>query len=283
MNVTKSTGYDNIPARFLKDGVNSIDTPLTYIMNLSMEKNTVPNELKVARVVPLYKKGDSNFEGNYRPVSVLPVVSKVLERIVFNQFCSYLSEQNLIYMYQSGFRRGFSTDTALTFLVDKVKNNTDKGMYTGMVLLDLQKAFDTVDHHILLGKLKAIGVQSQTVDWFSSYLKGRNQFVNVSGTNSDFKLIVCGVPQGSILGPLLFLIYVNVMLNAVNCDFYLYADDSALVVSSKCVNVIESILSENMSSISQWLVDNKLSLHLGKTESILFASKRKLRTCLECM
>ena len=271
----KSTGYDNIPARFLKDGSAAIASPVTYIMNLSLRKNYVPRDFKVARVVPLYKKGDKNFEGNYRPVSVLPVISKILERIVFNQFYSYLSENSLIYMYQSGFRERFSTDTALTYLVDKIKCNTDNGLYTGMVLLDLQKAFDTVDHEILLGKLGAIGANSQTVNWFNSYLTSRSQYVQVSDVSSNQRDVLCGVPQGSIIGPLLFIVYVNDMSNAVKCDLYLYADDSALIISGKSLTEIEKLLSDNMSLVSQWLIDNKLSLHLGKTESILFASKRK--------
>ena len=115
------------------------------------------------------KKGDRNYEGNYRPVSILPVVSKILERIAYNQFYSYLNDNNLIYEYQSGFRASFSTDTALTYLSDKIRFNMDKGHYTGVVLIDLQKAFDTVDHTILSTKLSAAGVGKSGVSWFESY------------------------------------------------------------------------------------------------------------------
>jgi hypothetical protein len=153
----------------------------------------------------------------------------------------------------------------------------DKGNYTGMVVLDLQKAFDTVDHKILLGKLSAIGLNENSVKWFESYLTDRSQVVDMDGTHSSMEKITCGVPQGSILGPLLFLVYVNDMVSAVNCKLLLYADDSALMVSHSDANIIQERLSTELTSVSDWLVDNKLSLHLGKTESILFGTKHKLK------
>ena len=242
-----------------------------------MKLSTVPTEFKTAKVVPLYKKGDCNYEGNYRPVSILPIVSKIMERLVYNQFYKYLCDKNLFYEFQSGFRSGFSTDTALTYLCDKIRFVMDKGQYTGVILLDLQKAFDTVDHDILLIKLKAIGLKQETVNWFASYLIGRKQFVEVKGSHSDLETVNCGVPQGSILGPLLFSVYVNDMSNSITCDLCLYADDSLLMVSGKNIKEIEHKLTTEMYNISEWLESNKLSLHLGKTESILFGSKRKLK------
>ena len=147
------------------------------------------------------------------------------------------------------------------------------GNYTGLVLLDLQKAFDTVDHVILCKKLEAMGIAS--VDWFRSYLSNRTQLVSVNQVESDPLNVTCGVPQGSILGPLLFLCYVNDMASSVDCKLLLYADDSALIVSGKDTDFIANKLSHELESCRQWLVDNKLSLHLGKTECILFGSKKK--------
>lgn len=161
---------------------------------------------------------------------------------------------------------------------DKIKFNMDKGLYTGMVLIDLQKAFDTVDHTILLQKLKAVGAEDRVVHWFKSYLTDRQQIVDINGVHSSPQHVTYGVPQGSILGPLLFLIYVNDMSTSVSCDLFLYADDSALMVSGKSVRDIESQLCKELHSMSEWLVSNKLSLHLGKTESILFGSKKKLKS-----
>ncbi len=277
LNVAKATGCDNISARFLKDAASEIVCPLTHIMNLSLRMESVPSDFKQARVVPLFKKGNRNFEGNYRTVSIHPVISKILERIVHNQLSTYLQENKVIYQHQSGFRQGFSTESVLTYLTDTINLCTDKGLYTGLVLIDLQKAFDTVDHNILLVKLKAIGLTNGAISWFMSYLSDRSQFVNVNGCNSSARNVICGVPQGSILGPLLFLIYVNDMVNEVTCDLFLYADDSALMVSGRNIHDIELALETSLKNLSSWLEENKLSLHLGKTESIIFGSNRKLK------
>ena len=146
------------------------------------------------------------------------------------------------------------------------------------VVIDLQKAFDTVNHKILLSKLQALGLDQVAIKWFASYLEDRQQIVQIGDTHSDSCSIKCGVPQGSILGPLLFLIYVNDMRAAVSCKLLLYADDSALLTSGKDVSEIEGVLSRELESLGEWLEENRLSLHLGKTQSILFGSKKRLRT-----
>jgi Reverse transcriptase (RNA-dependent DNA polymerase) len=189
-----------------------------------------------------------------------------------------IQEKHLFYKFQSGFRSGFSTDSCLLYLTDFIRLEIDKGNVVGMVLLDLQKAFDTVNHSILLRKLKACGLGDSICNWFKSYLSDRQQLVDISGTFSSHSLITCGVPQGSILGPLLFLIYVNDMPAVVKNKLLLYADDSAILVSGKNVSDVEKALSDDLLGVSQWLIDNKLSLHLGKTESILFGSRQKLRS-----
>ena len=159
--------------------------------------------------------------------------------------------------------------------MDYIRILKSKGNYVGMVLLDLQKAFDTVDHEILCNKLEAMGINF--TKWFKSYLGGRQQIVIANETRSDPGIVTCGVPQGSILGPLLFLCYVNDMPISIKCKLLLYADDSALIVSGSDPQTIADKLSEELESCRKWLMDNKLSLHLGKTEAILFGSKRILR------
>ena len=231
---------------------------------------------KFAKVRPLYKKNKKTEVENYRPVSVLSIVSKILERAVHMQLEKYLTDSNILYSHQSGFRKQFSTDTCLINLMDYINNSISEGDYVGMVLLDLQKAFDTVNHTILCEKLKIMGVGC--VEWFMSYLSNRKQIVIVNNVKSSPGLVTCGVPQGSILGPLLFLCYINDMPLSVKCRLLLYADDSALLVRGKDPNHITQMLSDNLKSCSNWLIDNKLSLHLGKTESILFGTKRKLKT-----
>jgi hypothetical protein len=273
----KATGLDGIPSRFIKDSGPIIAGPLAHIINLSVIQGIVPDDLKSARVIPLHKKNDKTDVGNYRPVSILCVISKILERVIYDQLEVYLSKNNILYEYQSGFRPGFSTDTCLIHLTDYIRFQMDKGHFVGMVLLDLQKAFDTVNHSILLMKLKCIGLSDPSIRWFTSYLSERRQLVEVSGTMSSAASITCGVPQGSILGPLLFLIYVNDMSAVVKSKLLLYADDSAILVSGKNKQDIEKILSDELNAVSQWLICNKLSLHLGKTESILFGSKPRLR------
>ena len=162
------------------------------------------------------------------------------------------------------------------YLTDFIRYQTLKGLYTGMILFDLQKTFDTIDHLVLCDKLRAMCVGS--VDWFKLYLSGRNKFVQVNDTYSDSSPITCGVPQGSIWGPLLFLCYVNMEISiSPKLKLLLYADDSAFLFSLKNSEVISRKLSSVLQSCSKWLVDNKYSLHLGKTECILFGSRRKLR------
>lgn len=164
-------------------------------------------------------------------------------------------------------------------LCDHLKTEMDKGNYTGMVMIDLQKAFDCVDHSLLIRKLGAMGVAS--TDWFRSYLNDRSQCTQVGGVDSEFMEINCGVPQGSILGPLLFLCYINDMAAALKCKLSLYADDSALVYSGSDPVEVASFLSAELDTCRKWLVDNRLSLHLGKTECILFGSRRRLAADVE--
>ena len=271
----KAIGLDDISSLFLRDGADCITLPVSHIINTSIMTECVPNGFKEAKVIPLFKKGSRLDPGNYRPVSILSVLSKVLERSVYVQLSEYLEKRELLSHAQSGFRGGYSTDSSLICLTDFLKREIGKGNFIGMVLIDLQKAFDTVDHEILLAKLGAVGVDS--VDWFKSYLFDRRQCCEVSGARSEFLPISCGVPQGSILGPLLFLIYINDMSLSISCSLSLYADDSAIYFAHKDASIIAERLSKELSSCKRWLVDNKLSLHIGKTESLLFGSRGRLR------
>ena len=275
LNTSKGTGLDMIPARFLKDSAKAICTPITAIVNLSITSGIVPQDFKCARVKPLFKKNSRQEVGNYRPVAILSIMSKILERAVYVQLSEYLRANHVLDDFQSGFRKGYSTDTCLIHLTDYIKDNMAQGYYTGMVLIDVQKAFDTVDHGILCEKLRTMGVGS--VDWFRSYLTERRQLTDVNGTHSKWGDISCGVPQGSILGPLLYLCYVNDIRISVTCKMLLYADDSVLLVRGKDPDEISSLLGTNLQSCNNWLIDNRLSMHLGKTECILFGPKSKLK------
>ena len=287
LNPNKSTGLDKISPRFLKDGAAVLKIPLTHIINQSICSGTVPNDFKTAKVIPLFKKSNNTEACNYRPVSILCAVSKILEKAVYIQLEQFLVNNNLLYEHQSGFRSSHSTDSCLIHLFDHIKTQSSRGLFTGMVMLDLQKAFDTVNHDILCDKLKLMGLES--VQWFRSYLSDRNQVVNINNVTSPPLNITCGVPQGSILGPLLFLSYVNDMIISIDpdCKLILYADDSAILFSHRDPNIISEKLGKVLESCNEWLVDNKLSLHLGKTECMIFGSKRKIKSAkdfkVDCM
>ena len=282
MNVqtTKAAGIDNIGGRFLKEGATILAQPIAQICNLSIKSSTFPTNCKVAKLRTLFKKGSKTDPKNYRPISLLPIISKVIEKIIHDQTQKFLAENEVIYHFQSGFQSNHSTDSCLSFLNDKILQGFDSGIYTGMILIDLQKAFDTIDHKILIEKMPYFGFSKEVIDWFNSYLSDRTFKVSVNDSISSPGSLTCGVPQGSILGPLLFLLYVNDMPQSVECDLFLYADDSCLVFQHKDLNIIEKQLNKDFANLCDWFVDNKLSIHFGedKTKSILFASKRKIKS-----
>ena len=253
--------------------------PVTQICNLSIKLSHFPHDCKLAKLKPLYKKGSKTDPKNYRPISLLPIVSKIIEKIIHDQTMEYLTDNKILYRYQSGFRKNHSTDTCLSYLTDKILTGFDSGLLTGMILIDLQKAFDTINHDILLKKMSLAGFSCQSITWFESYLSNRRFQVNIKNKYSNVANINCGVPQGSILGPLLFLLYVNDMPQAVDCELFLYADDSCLVYQHRDAKAIETKLNNNFSSVCNWFVDNKLSIHFGedKTKCILFGTKKQLK------
>ena len=185
IDISKAAGTDKISKRFLKDGVNILAKPIAKVCNISIFSGLFSSECKIAKLKPLYKKGSKINPGNFRPISLLPLISKIIERIVYDQVEINLLKNNILYNYQSGFRKNHSTDLCLSFLNDKILKGFDKGLFTGMILIDLQKAFDTINHEILLGKLHAIGFPEKAVAWFKSYLSNRAFKVNINNHFSD--------------------------------------------------------------------------------------------------
>ena len=174
--------------------------------NLSIQTGIFPDELKIASVTPIFKGGENWNLGNYRPISVFSCFSKILERIMYNRLYKYLTDNNILYKKQFGFQTGHSTEHAVIQLVDQINSNVEKDQYTLGVFIDLSKAFDTVDHKILIAKLENYGIKGINLLWFISYLEHCKQFIQYDISSTSYKSIICGVPQGSVLGPLLFLI-----------------------------------------------------------------------------
>ena len=231
------------------------------MFNHSLKSSTFPQIWKDGKVTPIFKSGDRLNMSNYRPITVLPILSKILERFVHMQICNHLSENNILSPQQFGFRPKLLTSTALVFFTDNILDNADNGLVTASVFLDFIKAFDTVDHAILLRKLKSVGLDDNSLSWFHSYLTSCRQITSINDTLSTSLPVTVGIPQGSILGPLLFIIYVNNMPNVIkHCKIILYADDTLLCCSSTLANDIKKYVNEDLNLISQWLADNLLTL-----------------------
>ena len=273
----KATGLHRIPSNLLKMAASIVAPSLTSIFSKSILTGIYPNDWKAAKVTPLFKKGLKSDPNNYRPISAIPVVSKVLEKIVYNQLYHYLDDNKLLLGCQSGFRSLHSTLTALLEATDAWSVNIDNGLLNGVVFIDLTKAFDTIDHEIILRKMSYLGVDQATIKWFSSYLSGRTQRCSVNGKLSTARTLSCGVPQGSILGPLLFLIYINDLPNSLqNAVPRMFADDTNLTLSVKTLTELKLALAPELNNLSCWLKANKLSLNVAKTELMIIGSRQRL-------
>ena len=278
-----SSGHDGLSSIQLKYISSEIITILTRIINQSLCTGIFPNSLKIAKISPIFKKGDPHITDNYRPISLLPVISKVIEKVVFLQVYNYFVENKLLYDSQYGFRKLHSTEYAALEFTDQIIINLDQGKLPLAIFLDLSKAFDTIDHSILIHKLHYYGIQGTALNWFKSYLYNRKQYVQFNNCNSSHSAITTGVPQGSILGPLLFIIYMNDISEVTNkFHFTLYADDTSLIepictftTDLKNYTEASNTINQELKLITDWLCLNKLSLNAKKTKTMIFHHRQR--------
>ena len=273
---TRSSAADGLDNYCVKVSADIIAGPLHHIISLSIMQNKFPTSWKFAKVVPLHKKDSVLERKNYRPVAILSPLGKIVEKIAYEQIYNHFSKNKIFHENLQGYRENRSTQTALLQMYDRWVRAAHAGRVTGVVLLDLSAAFDLVDHQLLLDKLGVYGVDKDFCQWICSYLSGRHQAVWIDHCFSPFLPSDVGVPQGSNLGPLFFLIFYNDLLFSLNCELDAYADDSTISASGADVEEIGNILTENCSIVSTWMMRNKLKLNAEKTHLITVGTSNRI-------
>ena len=267
-----SYGFDGLSNKMLKQLVTSIRGPLSYICNLSFRTSVFPDRMKIAKVIPLFKGGDKTLCENYRPISLLPVLSKIIEKIVYVRVVNHLEENNILYSKQFGFRRDHSTNDAINTFVNDILRSNEAGLDVLAVFIDLKKAFDTCSHTTILNKLRKCGIDDTLLEWFRNYFRGRRQLVTVNGEISANHDVTLGVPQGSLLGVLCFQLIINDLHKSLKwSSAILYADDTTIYVVGSNLKFLVQKINADLASLSQWLQANKLSLNTKKTKFMLFS------------
>ena len=276
-----SSGHDEITNTLLKELSDQILDPLTYIFNLSLSEGTFPTEMKIADVSPLFKGGNKQLLDNYRPISLLPTISKILEKIMYTHIYQFLDQNHTFFKSQYGFRKKHSCEHAVTELIGEICKGLENSKETLALFIDLSKAFDTINHDILFKKLERYGIRGVVLKWFKSYLKDRNirAKCNCSGSShitysKEFK-VNTGTPQGSCLGPLIFLIFCNdLYLNLKLCNGILFADDTTIYKSHENRNYLMWCVKHDLEILSDWFKANHLRLNSSKSVGILFSGKK---------
>ena len=271
----KSVDIDGISNFLLKQLKDQISTPLAHIFNISLKKGVYPEKFKISRVIPIYKSGDHLLADNYRPISLISSIAKILDKIVAIKFTNHLEINKLLYPFQFGFQKKASTELNLLHMTNFIGSALNDNKYCIGIFLDLKKAFDVVSHKILLKKLKHFGITGTTWEWFKSYLSKRAQKVEINGQLSKLADITISVLQGSILGPILFLCFINDLPNISKLFLLLFADDTGcLAADSNLPNLIK-FCNEELQKIANWMVANKLAINVNKCKFIIFHNRGK--------
>jgi len=283
-----TAGLDDIPENLVKHCILQIKKPLTHIYNASLNSGVFPDEWKIVKVKPLYKKGDRHDMNNYRPISVISVFAKLLERIMYNRLISFFHKHNILTEVQNGFRKGKCIETATQALIERIQEAIDKRMYSIGIFIDLSKAYDVLNHKLLLEKLSYYGVRGTTNSWFKSYLTNRKQSIEIS--QSDDQNVVVnryrsvlmelkqGIPQGSVLGPLLFLLYINDLpLNINGANLVMFADDISILITDSDKGALQGNINRITSELELWFNKNNLVINTTKTGIMAFHNKQTVQ------
>ena len=280
---SKSTSIDGLDNFSIKISAEIIAEPLHHVICLSILQKKFPSEWKLSKVIPLHKKGSKDERNNYRPVAILSPLSKILERIIHEQIYKYFSQNKIFHQNLHGYRSNRSTLTALISMYDRWVRASSRGEISGAVLLDLSAAFDLVEPSILIKKLQIYGLEEDFVTWIDSYVEERYQGVWIRHVLSDLIRCDIGVPQGSILGPLLFLIYFNDLPDHLQCKTDSYADDTTLSTSNSKIAEIGQTLTEDCSNVSEWMKSNRLKLNATKTHVMVLGTQQRLARTQESL
>ena len=276
LNSKKSPGPDNISPKILKYCEQIIKTPLANLFNSSIEAAEYPAQLKVAKVIALYKKNSSYLPENYRQISLLSCIDNIFEKNLHKRFMKFIDKNKIIILEQFGFLPKHSTIHALIEVTENIRKSVDKGEYALGIYLDLKKAFDTVNHKILLSKLDHYGFRGHVNTFINSYLSNRQQYTVVNGKKSATCLIDTGVPQGSVLGPMLFIIYINDIINCISDGkTTLFADDTSILLQDTNLNILKQKSEKTLKDVYDWLVSNRLTLSWEKTNFVIYHSFKK--------
>ena len=280
INTMKSSGIDELSSRLCKDAFLVLGQHLVHLFNCSLSLGKFPDKWKTGKIIPLFKGGDRENVNNYRPVSLLPLPGKILEKIVHTKVVGFWEQNHFLTSNQGGFRKNHSTVATIADLTDDLFVNINEGNTTIAAFVDLKKAFDTVNTRILINKLECAGIRGNVLKWCIDYLSNRSQCTFANNVKSMLLPVTCGVPQGSVLGPLFFLVYVNDIQNAVGeCGIKLYADDTVLYQTGINCAEAENKLQNSVNKFKWWCDVNRLTINASKTKIMAFASRAKVKKC----